>query len=384
MHAVVLFAIIHLLTTVAGVMDVEVHMLSFNIRTSLASIDARSSCGNWDGIRKTNVVNTIKTVAADFVGTQETSDAQKTFLDAQLADIYSVIGENTGHLNDMANEWNAIYYRFDTWKILTNGMFWLGTNPDVMSAGWGMIYYRTCVWGRFQHTKTGASICVLNTHYETPGNDAAQIQGSTIILEHIKTKCDPSDGLIVLMGDFNALKSYPAMRMLFANDLTDPSDDGTFCGDMLSGTCSTKYDYTMFRAQNKDACHLESKISRINYNGCYSSDHAGLVSTFCLQGSCCLKSSSGSRSIYSSFYENRIADDKDELGTVKGSNFSTVFHRKRTPKVDTEANTSVTMPKFAVESSSPSSPDPAQTIYMSSGGGNSASTSVGIILGSLA
>ncbi|RLN56944.1 hypothetical protein BBJ29_000874 [Phytophthora kernoviae] len=275
-----LLALVSLLAVIAaGEDDVEVHIMSFNIRTSQASTDSASTCSNWDGIRKDNVLSNINTVAADFVGTQETSDTQKAYLDAQLAGTYSVIGESTGSLNGNANEWDALYYRSDTWTLLTNGMFWLGTDPNTMTAGWGMSYYRTCVWGRFQH-KTGATICVLNTHYETPGNDEAQENGSNIILEKIKTSCDAGDKLIVLTGDFNALKSYSAMQILFANDMEDPSDEATFCGDMLSATCSVKYDFTLFRAQSDDACHLKSEVSRVDYGGCYSSDHAGLIGTF--------------------------------------------------------------------------------------------------------
>ncbi|ETL99280.1 hypothetical protein L917_03840 [Phytophthora nicotianae] len=372
MMRAVLFAAAHLLAVVAGGgssnQDVEVHIMSFNIRTSLASTDAGSTCSNWDGIRKDNVINNIKTVAADFVGTQETSDAQKTYLDAQLAGTYSVIGESTGSLNGNANEWDAMYYRSDTWSLLTNGMFWLGPDPATMSAAWGMTYYRTCVWGRFQHIKTGASICVLNTHYETPGNDEAQENGSNIILEQIKAVCDAGDNLIVLMGDFNALKSYSAMQILFANNMEDPSDDPTFCGDMLSSTCSVKYDFTLFRAQSDDACHLKSEISRIDYDGCYSSDHAGLIGSFCLQGSCCSNSSSGSGSDGSYTEQGSIAGESDILGSVQASDLSGAGNSKPTTKTNSDST---------------SSSDAAQTISTSSGGGGGASTTVGIILGSL-
>jgi endonuclease/exonuclease/phosphatase family metal-dependent hydrolase len=372
MRKVALFVAAFLVAAVAGDDDVEVHIMSFNVRTSLASTDSGSTCSNWDGIRKDNVISNIKTVAADFVGTQETSDAQKTYLDAQLAGTYSVIGESTGSLNGNANEWDALYYRSDTWSLLTNGMFWLGTDPDTMTAGWGMTYYRTCVWGRFQHIATGATICVLNTHYETPGNDEAQENGSNIILERIKTNCDANDNLIVLTGDFNALKSYSAMQILFANDMEDPSDAATFCGDMLSATCSVKYDFTLYRAQSDDACYLKSEVSRIDYDGCYSSDHAGLVGSFCLQGSCCSNSSSstsgsGSEGSYSQDYS--VAGESDVLGTVQASDLSGSGNSKTASKTDTESDSS--------------SSGTTQTISTSSAGGGSASTTVGIILGSL-
>ncbi|KAK1944871.1 hypothetical protein P3T76_003404 [Phytophthora citrophthora] len=369
MFRATLFAAVYLLAVVAGVEDVEVHILSFNIRTSQASTDAGSTCSNWDGIRKDNVLSNIKTVAADFVGTQETSDAQKAYLDAQLTGTYSVIGESTGSLNGNAAEWNALYYRSDTWSVVTNGMFWLGENPDAMSAGWGMTYYRTCVWGRFKHIATGATICVLNTHYETPGNDEAQENGSNIILERIKANCDAGDNLIVLTGDFNALKSYSAMQIMFANNMEDPSDEATFCGDMLSATCSVKYDFTLFRAQNEDACHLKSEVSRIDYDGCYSSDHAGLLGSFCLQGSCCSNSSSStSGSFGSTTQDSSIAGESDVLGTVKAS--------------DADSDKSKTETKTDTDSANSSS-GAAQTISTSSGGGGGASTTVGIIIGSL-
>ncbi|RLN94003.1 hypothetical protein BBJ28_00013653 [Nothophytophthora sp. Chile5] len=364
-----LVAAAYLAAVANGDDDVLVHVMSFNIRTSLASGDSASTCSNWDGIRKDNVVSNINTVAADFIGTQETSDAQKTYLDAQLAGTYSVIGESTGSLNGNANEWDALYYRTDTWTLLTNGMFWLGTDPDTMSAGWDMTYYRTCVWGRFQHITTGATICVMNTHYETPGNDEAQENGSNIILERMSTYCDAGDNLIVLVGDFNALKSYSAMQILLANNLADPSDAPTFCGDMLSATCTVKYDFTLYRTQSDDACHLASDVSRIDYDGCYSSDHAGLVGSFCLQGSCCSdnsSSSSGSIGSYGSYSQDQnqesVAGEEDVLGTVQASDTS--------GSVIGDTTTS-------------SSSGSAQTISTSSSGGSSASTTVGIILGCL-
>ncbi|GMF54203.1 unnamed protein product [Phytophthora fragariaefolia] len=361
MMRAVLFAAAQLLLAVAADKDVKVNIMSFNIRTSQASTDAGSTCSSWDGIRKENVISNIKTVAADFVGTQETSDAQKVYLDEQLEGTYSVIGESTGSLNGNANEWDALYYRSDTWSLITNGMFWLGPDPDTMSAAWGMSYYRTCVWGRFKHIDTGATICVLNTHYETPGNDEAQENGSNIILERIKTNCDANDNLIVLTGDFNALKSYSAMQIMFDNNMEDPSDEGTFCGDMLSATCSVKYDFTLFRAQSDQACHLRSEISRINYDGCYSSDHAGLVGSFCLRGTCCSNSSS-SGSVGSYIRDDSVAGESDVIGTVKASD--------------------PTVGKTTTESTSSQSSGSAKSISTSSEGGSSAFTTVGVIVGS--
>lgn len=111
-------------TAVAAADGVEVRIMSFNVRTSYASGDAGGTCSNWDGVRKDNVISEIKTVMPDFFGTQETSDAQKTYMDSQLAGTYVSIGESTGSLNGAASEVDALYYKTADWKIISNGMFW--------------------------------------------------------------------------------------------------------------------------------------------------------------------------------------------------------------------------------------------------------------------
>lgn len=108
---------------------VEVRVMSFNVRTSYASEDAKSTCSNWGGVRKDNAANQIRTVAPDFVGTQETSEPQKGFLDGALVGVYASIGRYSGSLNGKAGEVNAIYYKVTAWRVLVDGMFWLVSLP---------------------------------------------------------------------------------------------------------------------------------------------------------------------------------------------------------------------------------------------------------------
>ncbi|TDH67998.1 hypothetical protein CCR75_008166 [Bremia lactucae] len=382
-----LLAATFLLVAVAGVDNVVVHLMSFNIHNLPALNNGNSTCSDWNGIRKDNVVNTIRTVAADFVGTQETSDAQKAYLDAQLAGNYSAIGESSGQLNGESSEWNAVYYRTDSWRVLKNGMFWLGPNPNAMSAAWGMTAYRTCVWGRFQHI-SGATICVLNTHYETLGNNEAQEKGSNIILEKIKTHCDASDKFVVLLGDFNALKSHSAMQILYANNYHDSSDEGTYCGDPLSATCSVKYDFTLYRAQSDDVCHIKSEISRINYNGCYSSDHAALIGSYCLQGSCCLNSSIASGFLVNNSKGGANANGTADLvGTVMASDFSLSKNWSEVSIPDKDMDNSglgSTNSAGKLDRKSTNTlPDSILAINTSSGASDSFSSTVAVILGLL-
>jgi hypothetical protein len=142
------------------------------------------------------------------------------------------------------------------------------------------------VYGRFQHIESGQTVCVLNTHFETPGNDLAQTKGAEIILGRMKTICDTADKLTVLMGDLNAMKSYPAVQLLMSNGLNELIDDGTFCGDMIQPICQAKFDYTMHKLAG-GACHLKTEVVRQNFDGCYPSDHAVQVASFCVSGGCC-------------------------------------------------------------------------------------------------
>ncbi|GLD93801.1 hypothetical protein PINS_up002405 [Pythium insidiosum] len=286
--------------------------MSFNVRTSEASVDKNHRCSNWFGERRGFVASQFRSVDADFVGTQETTDEQRGVLDGELKEKYMSIGKSSGSLNGAAAEVNAIYYRHQDWKLLADGMFWLGPNPDAPSAAWGMQYFRTCVYGRFQHIKSGETVCVLNTHYETPGNDAAQLKGTEIINQRVQSICQPGDKLTVLTGDLNGKKSFPAVQKLMEAKWEDPSDAGTFCGDMLQPTCGEKFDYVFHRARD-GMCHVKSEVIRQEFSGCYASDHAVLVGTYCISGSCCGGSSSQQNS-------SQAPDSKSDRGSsLEGS-----------------------------------------------------------------
>lgn len=336
---------------------VKLKVQTFNLRTSSASGDAGSTCSNWSGVRRDNVISQIKAIEADFIGTQETQEDQKAYLDAQLSG-YTSIGSYTGSYNGQAGEYDAIWYKNTDWTMLTNGMFWLGPDPDTASADWGMTYYRTCVWGRFQHIPSGLTVCVLNTHYETPGNNEAQEHGSSIIMQRVLTVCDASDRFRVLTGDFNAERTYPAIQMLIEAGWQDTSDEPTWCADMISTTCSSiKYDF-VFHSTNdssSEVCLVNEQVYRTSYDGCYPSDHATLVSTYCITGNCCDDdSSSGSSSVGSSSGSTTI--DVQGEGVMAGATSTTIS-----------------------KGSSGSSSDAQSATTQSSGGSNTSVTVVAIL-----
>lgn len=366
--------------------DVVVQAMSFNIRTSLATADAAGTCSNWDGVRKSNVAAQITDVGADFIGTQETSDAQKAYLDSALAASYASIGKSGGSLNGAAPEWNAVYYKTSTWTLLSDGMFWLGPDPDTASAAWGMAYYRTCVYGRFQHISSGKTVCVMNTHYETPGNDEAQTQGSAIILARMASVCQASDSLTVLTGDFNALRSYPAMQALFTGGLVDASTDPTFCGDMLSSTCQTKFDFTLHTSSSA-ACLKQTKVLRQAFDSCYPSDHAALLSSYSLSGTDCTSSSSTGSSASSSVSGSSSSSTGTGSSSTSSNSTSTSFSTNFNTSGDDTQTAGTVKPSSSTDSygsAGSDDEDETTTITTKSSGGSSATGTVMAIFGVLA
>ncbi|GLE10009.1 hypothetical protein PINS_up021983 [Pythium insidiosum] len=101
-----------------------------------------------------------------------------------------------------------------------------------------------------QHIKSGETVCVLNTHYETPGNDAAQLKGTEIINQRVQSICQPGDKLTVLTGDLKRQEELPAVQKLMEAKWEDPLGRRTFCGDMLQPTCGEKFDYVFHRARD--------------------------------------------------------------------------------------------------------------------------------------
>ena len=116
-------------------------VMTFNIRTDQAPEDAGGHCTQWDGIRKNTVVQQITSQNPDFFGVQETSDAQKGFLDQQLG-TYAAIGASSGSLNGISGEWNAIYHQKDIWAPIASGMFWLVRSISLL---WSYFYLNVVV-----------------------------------------------------------------------------------------------------------------------------------------------------------------------------------------------------------------------------------------------
>lgn len=186
-----------------------IEVMSYNIR--LASADDGEN--HWD-IRKQQLKDLINYYEADFIGMQEAQKSQIKFL-LQNNESYAFLGRPRSE--DENAEFSCIFYLKNKYKVLKEKTFWLSDNPTESSKSWDAAYPRIVSYALFQNIKTNKKVWILNTHFDHVGVLARQ-KSAEIILEKIKELQKENNVPIVLMGDFNSIKSdawmQPLMRYL--------------------------------------------------------------------------------------------------------------------------------------------------------------------------
>lgn len=178
--------------------------MSFNLRRRKES-DGKNT---WSA-RRFSAFNIFEKYAPDLVGTQEGLEDQVEDLLTAYPE-YEVVGEaRFGGRND---EFNAIFYKHDRFKVLKSGNFWHSDTPDVPgSRSWGNLVPRMATWAAFEERENGFRFIHLNTHLDhlVP---AARRKGAELIASRI-----PANGYPVLVtGDFNAVPRGGTYRFMTA------------------------------------------------------------------------------------------------------------------------------------------------------------------------
>ena len=103
----------------------ELKVVSFNIRYGTAA-DGEN---HWDK-RREFLVETIRILSPDLLGTQETLGFQRDYLAKGLSHYDHLgVGRDDGK---EAGEMMALYFRRDRFEKLESGHFWLSEMPDVV------------------------------------------------------------------------------------------------------------------------------------------------------------------------------------------------------------------------------------------------------------
>lgn len=159
------------------------------------------------------VVRMIRSERPDVIGIQEAVHGQVADLWASLPD-YEFIGSGRDD-GGRAGEYTGIFYvraRFEP-DPQEGGVFWLSDTPErAGSATWGNTIPRMVTWRRFTDRASGRAFTLYNTHWDHR-HQGSRDEAARLIRRHIALRGQAS-GPVILLGDFNAIESNPALRFL--------------------------------------------------------------------------------------------------------------------------------------------------------------------------
>jgi endonuclease/exonuclease/phosphatase family metal-dependent hydrolase len=187
----------------------ELTVVSFNIRYGTAA-DGEN---HWDK-RRDYVVDAIREMNPDLLGTQETLGFQRDYLAEKLGE-YDYLGVGRDDGKDKG-EMMALYYRRSRFEKLDGGHFWLSETPgEVGSKSWDSSLPRMVTWVKLRDKAHAAAppILFMNTHFDHKGQ-IARLESAKLIRNKVTEM--GKDCHVVVTGDFNAAEKSPPYAALFS------------------------------------------------------------------------------------------------------------------------------------------------------------------------
>jgi len=192
-----------------GVLAGDLRVVTFNIRYAAGG---DTGVRSWSA-RKAVVAEAVGTMRPDVMGVQEALSHQMTDLQGRLEgyEAYGV-GRDDGKRR---GEFSPIFYRSERFERDANdsGTFWLSPTPDQAGTkGWGNQVVRICTWVRLVEKDGGRGFYVFNTHWDHQ-HQGSRERSARLIAERIRMR-QHADEPVVLVGDFNATETNPAVAYL--------------------------------------------------------------------------------------------------------------------------------------------------------------------------
>jgi endonuclease/exonuclease/phosphatase family metal-dependent hydrolase len=245
---------------------------TFNVRLDTP----RDGENRWD-LRKDFVVQVIRDLSPDILGTQEPLYRQVAYLEKELPG-YERFGGGRDDGKE-AGEFAAIFLRRSRFAVRESGTFWLSLMPEVAgSNGWGARYPRVASWARATDKATGRELMIVNAHFDHESEEA-QLQSGRMIHRWLQEK---APGLpTVFTGDLNSSPADPALKALLAPSETVKLVDAY---QVVHGAGKEESSISSFRWRTRGpridfVLHTEhfrpvrAEIVRSSRDGRYPSDH---------------------------------------------------------------------------------------------------------------
>jgi len=193
----------------AQLTSTELKVVSFNIRFGTAA-DGENY---WDK-RREFLIETIKALNPDLLGTQETLGFQRDYLARELANYDSLgVGRDDGK---EAGEMMALYYRKSRFEKIDGGHFWLSETPDIAgSRTWDSSLPRMVTWVKLRDKAQadGRALLFMNTRFDHRGS-IARLESAKLLRARVSEL--GQDSYVVITGDFNADQNSPPYDALFS------------------------------------------------------------------------------------------------------------------------------------------------------------------------
>jgi endonuclease/exonuclease/phosphatase family metal-dependent hydrolase len=190
---------------------IELRLMTFNVRYE-NDVDAGSRA--WRQ-RVAGIVRMIREESPDVIGIQEARHGQTADLWASLPD-YEFVGRARDD-GRRGGEYAGIFFRRDRFEAdaADQGTFWLSDTPQQAgSKTWGNGIPRTATWLRLTDRASHRGFYVFNTHWDHR-HQGAREKSARLTAERIRARRRAGEP-VVLLGDFNAVESNPAVAGLTA------------------------------------------------------------------------------------------------------------------------------------------------------------------------
>ncbi len=249
--------------------------MSFNIRYDNRS-DGRY---RWDK-RKAKVVEKLKLDAPDIVGFQEALISQVEYLEEQLPE-YSWVGAGRED-GAQIGEFTPIFYRDDTFQLITSGTQWLSESPNTPSVGWDASHKRIATWAMLEMSSRGEQLLFINTHFDHKGTQARTNSSQLLVDLTDSLTAIYTDAAVVIVGDFNARASDKTLHTLVESfdyamtsciDFTCCHAAPTYIGFPYATVTPRAIDHIFIRGLDVESYYVDVE----NYGLGFLSDHRSIM-----------------------------------------------------------------------------------------------------------
>ena len=238
--------------------------------------------------RRPAAVATIEEVAPDLFGTQELLFFQIQDLAREMPQ-YHWLG--LGRAGGSEDEFMAIFYLHERFKVLAFDHFWLSETPETIgSISWDHTNKRMVTWVRFQDVSTGAEFYHWNTHFDHRSSLARQ-NSAALIRERINRQRPRAP--VIVTGDFNAPQEGDVYQAMIAADgnRVDLQDAWTLAEEIVGEQVGT---FHSWRGANENPTRIDwilvspewkvetARVVTSDLDGVYPSDHFPVVADLVL------------------------------------------------------------------------------------------------------